>query len=192
MVSLMAERRRTNQLMLLLHLGQECCFSLVKLFQDKTAAFGQRSSFLHFQTLLTCKFVKQMLPISGQFSGGLESSITRGASLARILPVGVESKNAIGARKILFSILLKSFSDVSRPAIATKEARSSTHSELPTARSAFIEIFGEETGRNNRSKKSEYISIFLQPKMIMVCYYKTSIYHGTCKGQQEAGCPPES
>lgn len=33
--------------------------------------------------LFTCKFVKEIVPISGQFVEGLLFSITRGASLAR-------------------------------------------------------------------------------------------------------------
>ena len=64
-----------------------------------------------------------------------ESKINMIPTRFKILPVGVESKNAIGARCTLCSMLVNSFWAVRSPVIATSMARSSTHSELPTVSS---------------------------------------------------------
>jgi len=52
----------------------------------------------------------------------------------RILPLGVESKKDIGARKIQKCILLKSSVAVLNPAIARAVALARTHRELPAAK----------------------------------------------------------
>jgi hypothetical protein len=57
-------------------------------------------------------------------------------ALFKILPVGVESKNDIGALKMLQSILEKNVSAVESPPMATRIVRAKTQSELPAARSA--------------------------------------------------------
>lgn len=52
-------------------------------------------------------------------------------TLLKILPVGVESKKDIGARRMQWIMFLKSFSDVSRPINDVSMERAKIHSALP-------------------------------------------------------------
>jgi hypothetical protein len=52
-------------------------------------------------------------------------------TLFRILPVGVESKKDMGARRMQWSIFLKNFSAVSRPTSDTSIDRPRTQNALP-------------------------------------------------------------
>jgi len=60
-------------------------------------------------------------------------------TLFKILPVGVESKKDIGARRMQQVMFLKNFSDVSKPISDVTMVRAKIHSALPIDSAIYTE-----------------------------------------------------